>query len=112
MKKILFLFTILLLVSCKEETVPQTVQVSSIQEPVVETIKVASLGDFPYSSSLDEMIVREIDGCEYVLMNSQTQSDATMCHKGNCKYCNQRRIENEKLLITEIVKALSKDSIQ
>ncbi len=37
--------------------------------------------------------VVEIDGCEYVY-NSQYQR-AIICHKGNCKYCAKRNIDND-----------------
>ena len=42
------------------------------------------------TSLLEELKVIEYDGCEYLLFSPYTNS-GLLTHKGNCKYCDQRR---------------------
>lgn len=98
MKKIILTLSIALaLISCKEAP---TVQIAQQPEPIVETIRLNSLGNFPYNDKSDELTIREIDGCEYIIGNAQLESDPIMCHKGNCKYCQQRL----QVMISQAVK--------
>lgn len=56
-----------------------------------------SCGNLPRTEkdSVVEYEVIEIDSCEYILVTSQTYGISTyvksIVHKGNCKYCEERR---------------------
>ncbi len=82
MKKILLLFLIIIATSCdcncpsQEETVSQ------------KDNSVKKLEDCVWSAK-----VVEYDSCEYILIIG---SDNGITHKGNCKYCEERRKKNEK----------------
>ena len=42
----------------------------------------------------------EYQGCEYVVMQSNWKEHGTMIHKGNCRFCKERRQkELEELVI-------------
>lgn len=42
----------------------------------------------------------EYQGCEYVVMQSNWNKHGTMSHKGNCRFCKERRQkELEELII-------------
>lgn len=42
----------------------------------------------------------EYQGCEYVVMQSHYQQHGTLEHKGNCRFCKERRQkEMEKLMM-------------
>lgn len=42
----------------------------------------------------------EYQGCEYVVMQSNWKQHGTMIHKGNCRFCRERRQkELEELII-------------
>lgn len=38
-----------------------------------------------------EYDVIEIDSCEYIMVQSETYALTSIAHKGNCKYCQERR---------------------
>lgn len=52
-----------------------------------------SCGNLPRTEkdSVIEYEVIEIDRCEYILVQSKTYDVASIAHKGNCKYCEERR---------------------
>ena len=86
MKKIILLLSLtLLMISCKPEP-----QVQIQPEAQIENIRVNSLGSFPYNSINDEIIIQEIDGCQYLVLNGRTNEQPAITHKGNCKYCEMR----------------------
>lgn len=41
-------------------------------------------------------------GCEYVVMESYFQQRAVITHKGNCKYCKERREKELKELVEQL----------
>lgn len=41
-------------------------------------------------------------GCEYVVMDSYCKTRAVITHKGNCKYCKERRQKELKELVEQI----------
>ena len=41
-------------------------------------------------------------GCEYVVIESHYQIHAVITHKGNCKYCKERRKQDLKELVEQI----------
>jgi uncharacterized protein YcfL len=41
-------------------------------------------------------------GCEYVVIESHFQIHAAITHKGNCKYCEERRKQDLKELVEQI----------
>lgn len=79
-----FLLISIILFGC---TQPQTI--NNIQQKTIN-----SLGKFPYNSILDELVVVEIDNCEYIVCNAYANKDITITHKGNCKFCNERNKKN------------------
>lgn len=44
----------------------------------------------------------EYQGCEYVVMQSHWKQHGTMSHKGNCRFCKERRQKELEELITKI----------
>ena len=44
----------------------------------------------------------EYQGCEYIIMQSHFKQHGTMIHKGNCKYCKERRQKELKELVKQI----------
>ena len=81
MKKILLLFLIII-TSC-DCNCP-----SSQEETSQKDNSVRKLEDYVWSSK-----VVEYDSCEYVLIFGESKG---ITHKGNCKYCEERRKKNEK----------------
>ena len=56
-------------------------------------------GSFKTTNSLGNMYnTITVDSCEYI------NSNARLAHKGNCKYCNERRKKELKELVEEIKK--------
>jgi len=48
--------------------------------------------------SLRELQVITIDGCEYILGSTGSyHGGIALAHKGNCKFCEQRRLNENKL---------------
>ena len=41
-------------------------------------------------------------GCEYVVMGSNSKTHSVITHKGNCKYCKERREKELKELIEQL----------
>ena len=72
-----------------------------------KTQRVTSLGQFPYNKELDQMVVVQIDGCEYIVLNSFSFKEPALTHKGNCKYC----MERQELLIQKYAGKFIKDTI-
>jgi hypothetical protein len=85
MKKIVFLVGLFLLVSCSNEEDTET---------TTETVDNSEYLEFEYGT-VDEYHIQEIDGCEYIVVNGQTNSDPALTHKGNCKYCLERNETKE-----------------
>lgn len=78
MKKILLLFLIII-TSCDCSCSPS---------PSQEGNHVKKLEDYVWSIK-----VVEYDSCEYILIFGDSKGIA---HKGNCKYCEERKKKNEK----------------
>lgn len=74
MKKILLLFLIIITTSC------------DYNRPSQEGNHVKKLEDYVWSTTK----VVEYDSCEYILIFGDG-----ITHKGNCKYCEERRKKNE-----------------
>ena len=52
--------------------------------------------DVNYTKELPyELVVIEIDSCEYITTKSNVQRDL-LTHKGNCKYCEERRRKEQE----------------
>lgn len=52
--------------------------------------------DVNYTKELPyELVVIEIDSCEYITTKSNVQRDL-LTHKGNCKYCEERRRKEQR----------------
>ena len=66
MKKILLLLIVCFLFSC------------------TKNIKKSDT-NFTYNGQ--DIIILEVDSCEYIMMSNNSN---TLTHKGNCKYCKQR----------------------
>lgn len=104
MKKILLATCIAIaLVSCKEpdqtnHVYEQQLQQTEVQVPLIPKTYVC---DFPYGKNIDEINVVTIGECEYLVSNAQSQSDITMTHKGDCKFCMQRQEEMIRRILTE-----------
>lgn len=44
----------------------------------------------------------EYQGCEYVVMQSYYRQHGTMVHKGNCRFCKERRQKELKELVKQL----------
>ena len=44
----------------------------------------------------------EYQDCEYIVMQSHWKQHGTMIHKGNCKFCKERRQKELKELIIKL----------
>ena len=44
----------------------------------------------------------EYQGCEYVVMQSHFQKHGTLAHKGNCRFCAERRKQELKKLVEQL----------
>lgn len=86
MKKILLLFLIII-TSCDCSCPPSSSQEGAISQ---ENNSVKKLEDYAWSAK-----VVEYDSCEYILIFGGNGSRG-ITHKGNCKYCEERRKKNEK----------------
>jgi len=80
MKKILLLFLIIITTSCDYNRPSQEGTVSQKDNSVIK------LEDYVWSTTK----VVEYDSCEYILIFGDG-----ITHKGNCKYCEERRKKNE-----------------
>jgi hypothetical protein len=91
MRKIVIIGMMVLGISSCSETVESS-ENNSVSAPIPDdnTMK------FQYGN-VDEYRIQEIDGCEYIILNGQTNSDPTITHKGNCKYCLERNKQEESL---------------
>lgn len=58
-----------------------------------------------YNVSPDEIIIKEIDSCEYFMVHISSYSDGGCylpIHKQNCKFCAERRKKEQEELIRKI----------
>lgn len=69
---------------------PNTIHTAQEEIDNLPLRSVNSLGKFPYNSTIDELTVMTIDNCEYIVCNANSNSDITITHKGNCKYCEEK----------------------
>lgn len=46
----------------------------------------------------------EYQSCEYVVMQSNRKQQGTMIHKGNCRFCKERRQKELKELVEQLKK--------
>ena len=44
----------------------------------------------------------EYQGCEYIVMQSHWKQHGTMIHKGNCRFCKERKQNEMKELIEQL----------
>jgi len=44
----------------------------------------------------------EYQGCEYVVMQSNWKQHGTVIHKGNCRFCKERRQKEMKELVEQL----------
>ena len=44
----------------------------------------------------------EYQGCEYVVMQSDWNKHGTMSHKGNCRFCKERRQKELEELVKQL----------
>ena len=69
------------------------------KNPHEQIIQCETLNDTVFKTKYCKFYVIEIDGCEYLI--GQTSGDGYsrgfMSHKGNCKYCEERKRKNSKL---------------
>lgn len=81
MKKIILLaLTAFMMVECYETKAYHDKQIDLVSDYNLSTI--------------------EYQGCEYVVMQSYWKQHGTMIHKGNCRFCKERRQkELEELVI-------------
>ena len=78
--KILFVVGLFTFSSCSDE--PEVTQTT-------ESVPNNQYKEFEYSD-MDVYHIQEIDGCEYILVNGRENSEPSLTHKGNCKYCLER----------------------
>ena len=72
MKKIILLaLTALMMIGCYEAKAYHDKQIDLVGNYILSTI--------------------EYQGCEYVVMQSHWKQHGTMIHKGNCRFCKERR---------------------
>lgn len=105
MKKILIAsIAILYMISCKEEE-PQHVyddtDVQQVEQPKQPLIPTTYVCDFPYAKNLDEINVVTIGECEYLVANANSNSDITITHKGDCKFCMKRQEDMIRRILVE-----------
>lgn len=129
MKKILILFTTFIFLSC--EVTPQQQQFGDniiLSKEEYESLKRSTSPEYPRvlgqfttdPKNLNDDIyysqvgVVAIDSCEYVGKLNWSEMDF-LSHKGNCKFCAQRREIEQQKLVEEILYRLTnkrKDSVQ
>ncbi len=78
--KILFVVGLFTFSSCSDE--PEVTQTT-------ESVPNNQFMEFEYGD-IDVYHIQEIDGCEYILVNGRENSEPSLTHKGNCKYCLER----------------------
>jgi len=44
----------------------------------------------------------EYQGCEYIVMQSHWKQQGTMIHKGNCRFCKERRQKELEKLVKQL----------
>ena len=44
----------------------------------------------------------EYQGCEYVVMQSHSKQHGMLAHKGNCRFCKERRKQELKELVEQL----------
>lgn len=44
----------------------------------------------------------EYQGCEYIVMQSHWKQHGTMIHKGNCRFCAERKKQELKELVKQL----------
>jgi hypothetical protein len=101
MKKTLIAsITLLAMISCREADDTNHVYEQQLQQqtPLIPKTYVC---DFPYGKNIDEINVVTIGECEYLVANAQNNSDITMTHKGDCKFCIQRQEDMIRRILLE-----------
>ena len=83
MKKIILLaLTALMMVGCYEAKAYHDKQINLVSD---------------YS-----LLSIEYQGCEYIVMQSYWEKHGTMVHKGNCRFCKERRQKELKDLVEQL----------
>ena len=80
-KIILLAFVILIMVGCHQAEAYHGEQINLVGDYKIKTI--------------------EYQGCEYVVMDSHYQRRSVITHKGNCRFCKERRQEELKELVEQ-----------
>jgi hypothetical protein len=129
MKKILILFAVFTFLSCKETTPQQQFGDSIVlSKEEYESLKRSTSPEYPKllgkfttdpqflndDRYYAQVGVVEIDSCEYVGKLHFSDMDF-LSHKGNCKFCTQRREIEQQKLVDEIIYRLTnkrKDTVQ
>lgn len=84
MKKLIILTILIALTSCVE---PKPDSIAIRVQPLPEY--------FIYTNDGRAVAhIVEIDSCEYLILDNSTDMTRGIAHKGNCKYCEQRKHEN------------------
>lgn len=79
-KNFLLAFTVLVLVGCYQANYKKNIK-------LVDGYKLETI---------------EYQGCEYIVMQSHWEQHGTIIHKGNCKFCKERRQKEQKELIIKL----------
>lgn len=83
-KNFLLVFIVLMIVGCYQAKAYHDKQIELVSDYWLSTI--------------------EYQGCEYVVMQSRWKQHGTMIHKGNCRFCNERRQKELKELVEQLKK--------
>jgi hypothetical protein len=103
MKKVIFLLGLIILTSCGNSdnvtiSKDQYNQLKGIPEQIKpEYPKIIKIHD---NWNNPEIKIRLIDGCEYFTYYVSSNA-GIMCHKGNCKFCQQRLEQTIRKIIQE-----------
>lgn len=125
MKKFLVLVVGLILFGCKKANQTQQIGDSIVlTKEEYESLKRSTIPEYPRilgqfttwegEQFESEISVIAIDSCEYVGVIHANNSDI-LAHKGNCKFCRERREKYRQEMIDEILYRLThkaKDSVQ
>ncbi len=75
---------------------------------IVALISVSFIGYYQVGSRIEEIKnasveVLEIDDCEYILYNRTYARNGTLAHKGNCRFCEARRLSGHSVELYEVI---------
>jgi hypothetical protein len=124
MKKILLAAILsLILFSCVQQT-PQTGDSIVLSKEEYESLKRSTEPEYPRligevktdeNDNSREIFITSVDSCEYIGTVGDNNGDDFLTHKGNCKFCRERREIQHQRLVDEILYRLTnkeKDTVQ